>query len=375
MKLRNLVRTAKRWYLGTPERALDEAYRAALMIRAIETEHFAGQTVCTENAEFCDRVVTYFQAEVKQNLKTITLRLAEFRATRDWVLENDDRRLNYDIALKERDAVVIEKLNFIDEVLTAYEPPSKADKRSRSLVKVSALAQTAVMPNPPETQRQAAKIPPSQPGVDRNASAGSKSGALPRSILNTANRVWQEITPQTTESEGDVVQKFRQARSRTAISIKFLLFLIIVPLLTHQVTKTFLVSPIVEHHFFQPQSELVFLNQDLQKEAFEELERYEKDLRFAGLLGIAPAASDDEVKEKLQERAVDIAQEYRHRSTDAISNVFADLFSLLAFGGVIAVSRKEIKILKDFLDEIIYGLSDSAKAFLIILFTVQSLHS
>jgi hypothetical protein len=32
-------------------------------------------------------------------------------------------------------------------------------------------------------------------------------------------------------------------------------------------------------------------------------------------------------------------------------------------------SRREIEILKSFIDELVYGLSDSAKAFIIILFT------
>ncbi|MEM8641519.1 MAG: proton extrusion protein PcxA [Cyanobacteria bacterium P01_G01_bin.54] len=372
MKLRNLVRTAKRWYLGTPERALDEAYRAALIIRAIENEHFEGQPVSTENTAFCDRVVAYFQAEVKQSLKTINLRLAEFRATRDWVLERDDRRLSYDIALKERDAVVIEKLNFIDEVLSAYEPPPQSDKRSRSLVKVSPQTQTAVMPNPPEPQRPAAQktsAQSTQSMVDRNTSAASKSGALPRSILNTANRVWQEITPRTSESEGEMVQKFRQARNRTTLSIKFLLLLIIVPLLTHQLTKTFIFSPLIEHKIFKPHSELVFVNQDFTNEALEELDYFEKDLRFKSLIGLVPEISEGEMTAKLRDKAVEISEKYRHQGTDAWSNICADLCSLAAFGGVIFVSRKEIQILKDFLDEIIYGLSDSAKAFLIILFT------
>lgn len=36
---------------------------------------------------------------------------------------------------------------------------------------------------------------------------------------------------------------------------------------------------------------------------------------------------------------------------------------------VLVNSRKEIEVLKSFMDQMIYGLSDSAKAFVIILFT------
>ena len=42
---------------------------------------------------------------------------------------------------------------------------------------------------------------------------------------------------------------------------------------------------------------------------------------------------------------------------------------LMAFIGVCLVSRDQLRVLRGFLDEAIYGLSDSAKAFAIILFT------
>ena len=41
----------------------------------------------------------------------------------------------------------------------------------------------------------------------------------------------------------------------------------------------------------------------------------------------------------------------------------------MAFAGIIFFCKREIQIIKSFLDEIAYGLSDSAKAFLIILLT------
>ncbi|MBV8885197.1 MAG: hypothetical protein JO235_14545, partial [Chroococcidiopsidaceae cyanobacterium CP_BM_RX_35] len=33
------------WYLQTPERSLDEAYQAALLIKAMEDEHFNGKKI------------------------------------------------------------------------------------------------------------------------------------------------------------------------------------------------------------------------------------------------------------------------------------------------------------------------------------------
>ncbi|CCQ66262.1 Membrane protein PxcA, involved in light-induced proton extrusion [Crocosphaera watsonii WH 0402] len=155
---------------------------------------------------------------------------------------------------------------------------------------------------------------------------------------------------------------------RTALSIKFILLLIIVPLLTHQLTKTFLLTPIIRQ-YFQNHEQVVFINKDLEEEAFQELSHYEEILRFQGLIGLRENLTDEEIEEKVKHKATEITQEYRAHGIDSIGNVFADLFSIGAFALVIVSSRKEIEVLKSFLDEILYGLSDPAKAFLIILFT------
>ena len=53
----------------------------------------------------------------------------------------------------------------------------------------------------------------------------------------------------------------------------------------------------------------------------------------------------------------------------ALRNVLSDFAGLIAFVVLCLVSRKQLRVLRGFLDEAIYGLSDSAKAFAIILFT------
>jgi hypothetical protein len=71
----------------------------------------------------------------------------------------------------------------------------------------------------------------------------------------------------------------------------------------------------------------------------------------------------------MQARAQELSEDYRQRGVDAVANVFADIFSLVGFAIVVATNREAIRTVKNFLDEVLYSLSDSAKAFLIILFT------
>jgi len=44
----------------TPERSLDEAYKAALVIKAIEDEHFNGNKIAPESANYGDSVISLF---------------------------------------------------------------------------------------------------------------------------------------------------------------------------------------------------------------------------------------------------------------------------------------------------------------------------
>lgn len=373
MQFRNIIRNLKRWYYDTPDRALDQAYQAALMIKALEDEYFNGQKVSPEEGDHSEQVLAYCQSEVKKQITNLKLRLAEYKSTQSWLNNMDQPRSPYyGSDIKERSAIVIEKLNFIDEVLNRYEP--KPPKESVSLVPVTKNSQSPVIPKDKNSKAVGKRnswggYSENNGSQDKMETASGKTGAVPRSILNTFTRIKREIDPQSQESEGEMLQKFRQARSRTAVSIKFLLLLIIIPLFTHQLTKTLVFKPFVQEYIFTPNSEIVFLNQDLQEEAFIELESYDRTLDFKSLIENTPKLTPEEKEEKLKEKAEEIAEEYRDRGADAISNVFADGASLAIFSWLLFMSREELSILKDFIDELIYGLSDSAKAFLIILFT------
>lgn len=107
----------------------------------------------------------------------------------------------------------------------------------------------------------------------------------------------------------------------------------------------------------------------MEEEALEELERFEEKLKFENLIINAPPLSSEQMEAKMANKAVELAEEFRHESSNAIKNVFADMFSVGAFIWLLLVSKSSIAVVKDFFDNIVYGLSDSAKAFIIILFT------
>jgi hypothetical protein len=75
------------------------------------------------------------------------------------------------------------------------------------------------------------------------------------------------------------------------------------------------------------------------------------------------------MNQRLQEKAQELALESRHEGANAVKNVFADMLALASFAIVLTVNRRDLAALKSLMDHLVYGLSDSAKAFIIILLT------
>ncbi|MBW4681132.1 MAG: proton extrusion protein PcxA [Microcoleus vaginatus WJT46-NPBG5] len=380
------LRSANQWISETPDRNLDEAYDAALMIKAIEDEHFNGRKISAESARYSDSIMTYFQGELIKYLNLAKLKLAAFNTSRSVLslspLKNTKTKNDHSIEyhnlheqeVKDQAAIVLEKLNFIDEVLAkyTYKPvkPSSATSSTGSSASLVTVYQTptpeSLSPTVRNNSINLAKPLADDVNSDKMAeSINDKTSFLPRSILRTLDRLKRQLDP---KAEEEVVRDFRSSKTKTIISMKFILLLLLIPLLTHQISRNFVVGPLIDR-FRDEQPAEVFLNADMEEEAFSQLQRFEEHLKFQRLIGAAPKISDEEMEEEVKQKAHEIAEEYRKESASAIKNVFSDLLSVIAFGMVIFSSKREISILKSFMDDIVYGLSDSAKAFIIILFT------
>jgi len=362
-KIYSFLLAAYRWYLQTPERSLHEAYDAALKIEEIENKHFNGNKIDPSSAMYSNSVMDYFESDLNKLLKTAKMRLTEFRISR-WFLNEENQKAADKAGIEFLSpSFVLERLNFIDGVLSKYTTIPEPIASQVVLVKP---------PTPPVDSAITPALPPKITTQDVEKKPDKKPkgktdtmGVLPRSILSTISRLQVELDP---NSEEEVIQSFRQAQRRTIISIRFILLLIIVPLLTHQIAKAFVVGPAVDRLRTTEQAQ-VFLNSEMEEEALGELQRFEERIKFENLISNAPPLSTEYLEIELKEKATEIAEEFRRESSNSIKNVFADMFSVVAFIWLMVTSKSSIAVLKDFFDHIVYGLSDSAKAFIIILFT------
>jgi len=188
---------------------------------------------------------------------------------------------------------------------------------------------------------------------------------LPRSLLGVVDQVRRQLDP---DAEASVVAGFRRRRDSTLVSLRILLLMILVPILVQQVSRTYLISPLVDH--LVPKSSLLSSPRPhLQERAVQELRSYKEELEFEALINNEPSPSKEELQLRLSEKAKELQENSKEQSTHSIKNVFADVAAFLGFVLVCLFGQRDIQILRGFIDEVVYGLSDSAKAFTIILAT------
>lgn len=374
-RVNNYFSQGNQWLFQTANRALEEAYKAAIKIKTIEDEHFGGNAIVF-SVDQPNSIKTYFQADLTKYLIIIKIRLAEFQTSRTITnnyynqlnrLENSEalNTINPYIQDVEVEARILEKLRFIDQVLSRYSDRDNLEgditHGNSPIVQVSSpVSEANNLENYP--------IQPTNNSVKNPSGKKSRSnniGLIDPSLIRIFKRVRKDLDP---NSEKEIVASYRTSQSKTKIALRFLLLLILVPLLTQYISKIILVGPLVDYYRSHHQSE-IFLNVNLEEEALGELEHYEKRLRFESIVGIAPTLTDVEREERIREKAEEIRIDFFRKSAEAVKNWFADIISFIATTLFLIRSKREINVLKSFIDELIYGLSDTAKAFIIILFT------
>lgn len=409
--IKRYLRSASQWFLGTPERALDEAYDAAMRIKQIEDEHFGGNKI-TQNAGYGDTVSAYFQTELKKYLRIAKMRVMEFKASNliikkpktntssssittrisseEDVNYPNEYTLNTDQYSSETEASekiikLLEKLRFVDSILDKYKVQQSTSFATLSSVdtknsqvkgsnKKTTNSKTRLSRIGPEEYQESlyeSKYRATDDSTNLSQPDRRPGRFVPRSIFRTVNRLRQELDSNS-ELEEKFVQDFRGSKARTRVAVRFILLLTIVPLLTQQLSRNFIFSPLVDYLNETNRvevSQMVLSSPEIEERVLGELTLFKEKLEFQKLIGQLPDISPEAIEKQVEQKAIELAEEYQWVSSDPIKNILADALSLVAFGIIVATGKREIAILKSFIDDVAYGLSDSAKAFVIILFT------
>jgi len=201
--------------------------------------------------------------------------------------------------------------------------------------------------------------------ASRDSGLSQAPEMVPRSLLGLFSRMQDRLAA---GGEAATVEGFRRRRDSTLVSLRVLLLLVLVPLLFQQFSRTLLVGPLVDR-IAPAVPVILYTRGTLEERAVEKLRIYKEELEFEALLRGEAVPSIEDMQSSLRQRADELQTENERESTTAVKNLLSDGFGVLGFALVCLLCREELRVLRSFFDEIVYGLSDSAKAFVIILFT------
>lgn len=202
-----------------------------------------------------------------------------------------------------------------------------------------------------------------------------QTGLIPRSIIRTLERFKKQLFP---GAEMLVLQEFRISRYQVIVSVQALVTLVFIPILVNILSKFFIITPIVKYLWNTHQSE-IFLYKNQQNCALEELKRFEEQIYFESLLesnfenqtfvAKSNKLNLQPIEFQLKDKIFELASLKNQESIESISNLFADLLSFCSLSLVFIFMKPQLIILKSFLAESLYSLSDTTKSFLLILGT------
>ncbi|NMF58922.1 hypothetical protein [Pseudanabaena yagii] len=434
------------WVKNTPERAIDEAFEAAVNIKRIEEENFNGNKIANDGS-FSSSVFSVFEIQLQKNLRTINLKLNFYKVSASLPYlqtQSSTNRANTAIAKyapnnqdldpvsngdlsanqlggNSRKFSIYQKLAFIDYILDRYNKASdrvidvdfKPSGNNYGDLKSDLAAENGAEE---DDKFQMFKNKPKNFKRSPQQSTPVEKSILPGSFFKAFDRVKRNLSGSYSDYEKDIVEELRQSRERINQALRYIAILIVSVIAVQFLSKAFVFSPMI-NSLVDTNSMTIKFSPAIEEKAFKALQAAKEKIEFDYMIksivleetrskqeavskegaksegtkseavkseGAKPEASkpeeknnektekksaSEEVEALIQQESVRILKKYNEESLNGVKNLLADLTAAFVFYLFLLSGRKEIRTIKEFLDEILYSLNDNAKAFLIIIST------
>ncbi len=359
------------WLRRTPERAVYEAFQSAIKIKKIEDEFFNGQPIA-DTAGYSANAYSLFRLQLQKNLRNIRLRLAEYRvsASLPFMMNGMVIKVNQPLKNPEENPSLLQQLAFIDYILQRYQVSPKVESPVNpepvkllddSLTQSNANPNrfTLLSPSPAEKKRNAPSITPVEKTI------------IPGSFFRAFERIRRTVTNDYFGYERDFVDELRQSRRRSTAALRYLSLVVVIFIGTQVLTKNLLFSPLIDI-WLKPTDDKINFSPALQEEALTEYRLVRDRAEFQNIINEITAQPEERKQETTAEFRRELKRilvTYNQRSLEGLKNLCADLSAMVVLYITLVSTRKQLALVKEFVDEILYSLNDSAKAFMIIVAT------
>ncbi|MGV2827995.1 CemA family protein [Myxosarcina sp. GI1(2024)] len=257
---------------------------------------------------------------------------------------------------------IVEKLNYIESVIAKYREDSFPDAElldSKDKITASELPESAERATSKSEATTAQVIDP--PIIEADSQPRQS-----RSLFGKLKPFRSEA--REAEYERQAVINIRLRRQHNRIATRWIIIIILVPLLTQILAKNLLFDPILGN-YSDRNPKRIELTQAIQEKFDEEIRLLNDKLDVEYLLGIIPELTPEFKREKLEEAAVELWQESRNEELNGLKNLLADGVALAVFAVLVYFGRNKIAILRHTVNRSFLNLYDPVKVFLFILVT------
>lgn len=190
-------------------------------------------------------------------------------------------------------------------------------------------------------------------------------GLVPRSITRTLSRFQTELEGR---SASLVLPEFRLAKYQALASLQYIFFLIICPWIVSITCKILLIEPSIQNWWNTSQSQ-VFLSFSQEEKALRRLQEVEELLWLDIIMADSSTRQPQDLSAQIHQKTIDLVEQYNQESIDTILNLFTNLIAIVIIIFLLVWGKKRLAIFNSWIQEVFYSLSDTMKAFFILLLT------
>nr|YP_010704391.1 chloroplast envelope membrane protein [Calypogeia suecica]WCP19220.1 chloroplast envelope membrane protein [Calypogeia suecica]WCP19307.1 chloroplast envelope membrane protein [Calypogeia suecica] len=191
-------------------------------------------------------------------------------------------------------------------------------------------------------------------------------GLLPRSITRTLSRFKAELMDQ---SSSLVLQEFRLAKYQALASLQYVGCSIIIPLSISILSQKCVSEPLINHWWNNYHSQ-IFLTSFQEEKALEKLQEIEELFWLDKIIANSSfSLQSQNLTREIHQQTIELVQNYNDDSIETISHLLTDIIYFVTLGGSFILGKERLVISNSWVQELFYSLSDTMKAFFILLST------
>nr|NP_569641.1 envelope membrane protein [Psilotum nudum]Q8WI08.1 RecName: Full=Potassium/proton antiporter CemA; AltName: Full=Chloroplast envelope membrane protein A; Short=CemA [Psilotum nudum]AGC26805.1 chloroplast envelope membrane protein [Psilotum nudum]BAB84228.1 ycf10 protein [Psilotum nudum] len=186
---------------------------------------------------------------------------------------------------------------------------------------------------------------------------------VPRSITRTLSRFKAELIGQ---SSSLVLHEFKLAKYQALASLRYMGCLLFLPFFISSISKKWVLEPRIKDWWNTSQFQ-IFINHLQEKKALKRLQDVEELLWLDRIILEEDHSKDLSIK--IREKTVQLVAIYNEDSIQIILNLLTDIISFTILSVLVIIGKKRLAVSNSWIQELFHSLSDTMKAFFILLLT------